>query len=358
MTGADLRPGAPGGTRPYVLGLARFLAARGLGVDILSNGPAAGVPDDCRVVPVSREFLPSSLRFQRALGRWGRRADTSEIGLFHAQRPDDLLVLPFEDGVPPAVCTLHGNPMKGIRRRRGPWLAWAYRRAERKAIRHVEALIAVDSDTARAYRRRYPGLADRIHVIPIAVDVDSFRYLGRESAPGDSLAGRVLLYAGRLSVEKRVDRIVDAVAHTAALSEATLVIAGTGPEEHRLRRIANGAKVRFLGNLAPDRMGTWYRRADALVLASEFEGLPTVALEALASGCPVVALAGCGLDDVLRGGRGILAQSPAELPEAIVSALRLRGSGTTIAIPPEFTWPSVGPRILEVYRTVAPEVVP
>jgi glycosyltransferase involved in cell wall biosynthesis len=154
-----------------------------------------------------------------------------------------------------------------------------------------------------------------------------------------------------------VDAIIRALSMP-PLSGASLRIAGTGPSEENLRRLGRGLAVEFLGPLNRDALKREYETASALVLASEFEGLPTVALEALAAGCPVVALEGNGLDEILPSRGGVLARSLQDLPRAMDAALRLRAAGTRVSLPEEFTWSSVGPRILEVYRKANPGVFP
>ena len=348
VTGANLRPGAPGGTRTYVLGLASYLVSRHVPVDIVSNGPAPDVPRACTVRPVRDDHTPSATRFQRDLRRWATLENLGSFDVLHFQRPDDASFVPSRSSTSTSICTLHGDAVRGVRRRRGALAVWAYNQREARAFPRFRAAIAVDTATAEAYRRRYPGAAARIHVIPNAVDPVFF---GSSAAHDDAaVTGPPLfLYAGRLSIEKRVDRIIDAIADRERLLDASLVIAGSGPEERRLRERANGASVRFEGNLDRAALAAWYRRADALVLASEYEGLPSVALEALALGCPVVALRGCGVDALVAEGGGVLADDPDDLPRALADAMRLRRGGTRARLPDAFTWASVGPQILDVY---------
>jgi len=358
VTGANMGMGTPGGTRSYVLGLSRFLVENRFGVELITNGRVDEAPKGCAVRPARLDYMPSSFRFHRNLRRWATLANLTGVDLIHFQRPDDFAAFLHLNKLPPTVCTLHGDPWSGVRRRRGKLLELAYRRLERKALRRIGAIVAVDSATAEVYSKRYPLIADRLHIIPNAVD-DSFIAEEVRSGDGPSPAQPpVFVFAGRLSVEKRVDRIIAAVTGYPALRGAKLVIAGAGPEEERLRRFANGLPVEFVGQLNRRELSALYRRADALVIASEFEGLPTVALEAVAVGCPVVALEGSGADWIRRDGLGILAPSPGGLSEALAAAVPLRRQGASIHVPSKYTWSSVGPQILDVYRRVREEVKP
>ena len=363
ITGADLRRAAPGGTRTYVLGLASFLVQHGLAVEIFSNGPVEGAPARCQVTRIMIEHVPSSRRFQRGIARWAYRERFRNVGLLHFQRPDDLWPIRRLEALPPAICTLHGDPSKGIRRRHGVGLALAYRLVELATITRFAAIISVDDKTAETYRSRYPSMMTRIHVIPNAADDE---FLKPVSAPSNGHVRRAempsssptFVFVGRLSKEKRVDAIIRGVLSGGAPKGATLLIAGSGPEEEHLRHIANGSKIRFLGNVDHRSMAHLYDSAAALILASEYEGIPTVALEAIASGCPVIAPAGCGLDRLLESGRGFLIADLSELPNAMSQVAKARWNSTPLSLPRSFHWSSVGERLVEVYRTVAPGIAP
>lgn len=348
VTGANLSRGAPGGTRTYVIGLTNYLAARGIKVGILSNGSADGVSRSASVLSVSEEYVPSTRAYQRCLRRWVRRHHRLESELLHLQRLDDLVPIRAEN-LPPVVCTLHGDSARGIGRRRGQLAKLLYSRRESLAIRRCAALVSVDDATTRTYRRRYPEMNHRISTIPVAVDG---LFLEPLEIPPD-LSNPMFLYVGRLSVEKRVDLIIDAV-RSCGLPSVRLEIVGTGPEESRLRRLADGSQVQFLGALPNTSLARLYHAAAGLVLASEYEGLPTVALEAIASGCPVVAPAGCGLDMLLSSSRGVLAQSISTMSDALVSCLDLRRSRPHVTLPSAFTWSVVGEQLLELYRSLVP----
>lgn len=355
VTGADLRRGAPGGTRSYVLGLSRFLCRRGFAVDIVSNGPVEDAPSECRIIPVNSEYRPSTIAFHRSLRRWRPELSLQEASVLHFQRPDDIIPMLRWPRLPPAVCTLHGDAARGIRRRRGLMASWLYLRAEVRALHRFGAIAAVDSRTAETYRRRYPRISPRIEVIPVAVGDSWIRVSSEEDHLPLQAPQPMFLFVGRLSVEKRVDRIIESIARTPALKGAKLIVAGSGPEAAALRRLADGLSVEFLGNLTQEALRPLYHRADALVLASEYEGLPTVALEALASGCPVISLAGSDLETILTDGRGVVVQDPVDLPQAMAASVGMRHSGPPITLPGRFTWSTVGDRILEMYRRAAEE---
>jgi len=124
--------------------------------------------------------------------------------------------------------------------------------------------------------------------------------------------GPVVLSVGRLSPEKRADVLIEAAAR---LTEpgARLVLAGTGPDEDRLRALAasRGAadRVRFLGFVPGSDLPGLYRLADVFAIASPAELQSLVTMEAMASGLPVVAVQAGALGELVHAGEnGFLAR--------------------------------------------------
>ena len=111
---------------------------------------------------------------------------------------------------------------------------------------------------------------------------------------------------GRLALEKNQAMLLKAAAQAMKQGlKAAFVIAGTGPEEMALKKLATqlgiNDAVRFLGQVQ-DRVRL-YRALDLFVLTSRYEGLPMVLLEAMASGVPVVSTDLEGIHHALEGGR-------------------------------------------------------
>ncbi len=159
--------------------------------------------------------------------------------------------------------------------------------------------------------RVYP---DRLRWVPNFVDAAAIR---PKEAPGGPI-----LYAGRLSHEKGVDLLVEAVARRPALR---LEIAGDGPERGALEQLASrrgaGDRVRFHGHLAPDALDALRRRCAVMAVPSRwYENMPLSVLEAFAAGLPVVGTGLGGLPELIEDRvDGILV--PAEDAAALADAL-------------------------------------
>src|SRR5690606_37626457 len=116
----------------------------------------------------------------------------------------------------------------------------------------------------------------------------------------------VLVAAGRLVPQKNFPLLLAAFAQLRAQRPARLLILGEGRERPRLEAAAHelgiAADVALPGHV--DNPYAAYARASLFVLSSDWEGLPTVLIEALACGCPIVATdCPSGPAEILQGGR-------------------------------------------------------
>jgi glycosyltransferase involved in cell wall biosynthesis len=144
--------------------------------------------------------------------------------------------------------------------------------------------------------------------VPKGVDVDVFRPDGPTMRQASGLGGRrVALVVSRLVPIKNVGLAVAAMAAIAdRCRDLVLVIAGDGPMRSALdAQVASarlGDRIVFAGRVAHEDVPSWYRSADVFVLPSEFDNSPNVALEAMASGVPVVATDVGGVRHYVRAG--------------------------------------------------------
>ena len=177
------------------------------------------------------------------------------------------------------------------------------------------------------------GMVDEaIQVIPNFVDPDVYR-----PRPGDlrdlfpEIPGwddparrpRVLFHGSSFRALKRVDDAVRALAMVQSSREVLLVLVGDGPERPRVEALARELgmerRVRFLGPMP--HFDDLLARADLFLLPSETESFGLAALEALASGVPVVASAVGGIREVVKPGATGLLVPPAD-PVALADATR------------------------------------
>jgi glycosyltransferase involved in cell wall biosynthesis len=161
--------------------------------------------------------------------------------------------------------------------------------------------------------------------------------------------GFTILFLGRLIADKGCDLAIDALPH-----DVTLLVAGDGPERARLQAQARAraARVRFVGHVRGEARLDVMAAADALIVPSRVDGAPTVALEAMAAGLPIVATRAGGLPELLGDGEtALLCDAGAiDLGRAIEkirsdTQLRRRLSDNSRHESQNHDWRAAGPRL-------------
>jgi glycosyltransferase involved in cell wall biosynthesis len=134
---------------------------------------------------------------------------------------------------------------------------------------------------------------------------------------GHDDTGHLLLYIGRLSAEKQIERIRPVLE---AMPQARLALVGDGPHRQQLERHFDGTATTFVGYLAGQELASAYASGDAFLFPSSTETLGLVLLEAMAAGCPVVGANRGGIPDIVSDGvNGCLydPDQPASLTTAV-----------------------------------------
>ncbi|MCG8920184.1 glycosyltransferase [Actinokineospora sp. PR83] len=155
---------------------------------------------------------------------------------------------------------------------------------ERAGVRTHRRMVAVSDGIAQELRRI--NRTARVDVVGNGVDARAFDV--REPR------GRDVVFVGRLEIaQKGLDLLVTAFAARAGDLPGDLVLAGTGPDEERLRALAARAgiadRVRFAGWVAGVDKYRLFAGAAVVAVPSRFETFGMVAVEAAAAGSPVVA---------------------------------------------------------------------
>ncbi|MEB3209930.1 MAG: glycosyltransferase family 1 protein [Leptolyngbyaceae bacterium] len=130
----------------------------------------------------------------------------------------------------------------------------------------------------------------------------------------------LLLYVGRLSAEKEIERIKPVLE---SIPNARLALVGDGPYRAELEQIYAGTPTHFVGYLAGKELASAFASADAFVFPSRTETLGLVLLEAMAAGCPVVAARSGGIVDIVDDGINGYLFNPADDQGAIAATQKL-----------------------------------
>ncbi len=148
-------------------------------------------------------------------------------------------------------------------------------------------------------------------VIPTGVDCSRFTPEKYDKGFRDryGMSGkRALLHVGRLSLEKRLDIVLEAMAKLSSKEpNLHLLVVGRGPAEEHYRKMAArlglSNRVVFAGFLQDEELPVAYASCDALVIASTFETQGLVVLEALASGTPVIGIRFRAIPEFVQEGK-------------------------------------------------------
>lgn len=172
---------------------------------------------------------------------------------------------------------------------------WYVPHLYRRVYRHADGYIGVSRGIAEELTDLVgPKRADRVAALPNAVIGPQFMSRANESITHDWLGQsdrRCVVSVGRLAPQKGLELWIDALKQMDAGQRPRWIAIGDGPQRAELtRRVQQSGlsdDVEFLG--AVENPLPWLKAADAMVLPSRYEGLPTVLIEALTLGTPCIA---------------------------------------------------------------------
>jgi L-malate glycosyltransferase len=172
--------------------------------------------------------------------------------------------------------------------------------------------------------------ADKVHLIPNAVDTGRFNSVERDSSLRHNLVGNARLvgiYVGRFDPEKGVELMLQGWAGAfAEHGDAALLLVGSGQLRERLEALAQQLgitkQVVFAG--ASEEVERYMAIADFGILASVQEGLSNTLLECMASGLPMVGSQVSGTEDFVRNGQTGWIFPPGDLPALTGCLERMR----------------------------------
>ncbi|MFQ6392290.1 glycosyltransferase [Nocardia sp. KC 131] len=305
--------------------------------------PALGIPwtggyraaDPRRVADVLAGLRPDVLEVSdrltlRGFGRWARRREVASVMISH-ERLDRLL-----GQVMPSAAARHCADV-----------------ANRRTATDYDIVVCT-TEFARAEFLRVG--AQNVELVPLGVDLELFSPRRHDRALRADLGASghpLLVHCGRLSVEKRVDRSIEAVGalHRAGVA-ARLVVAGEGPRREALERLAKALPslpgglpaVHFTGFISDRSMvAKLLATADVSLAPGPHETFGLAALEALAAGTPVVASRSSALADIVTAECGaVAADHPCDFARAVTDVLALPTAARRKAArsrAEQFTWP-------------------
>lgn len=233
---------------------------------------------------------------------------------------------------------------------------------ERQVARESDLVISVSAAEAVTIAERYGVPREAVRIVRPGVDVERFR---PADEPADRLARPTLLFAARLQPLKAPDLALDVLARLAPQIDARLVLTGGVSEdfqdyrrelEEHAARLGVADRVELAGSQDRAGLAARMQEASVLLLTSWSETFGLVALEAQASGTPVVAwrCAGGVQEAIGAGGLVLGSRDPDVWAEAVASLLsdpprHARACTQARDFALERTWTASAQALAEIY---------
>jgi D-inositol-3-phosphate glycosyltransferase len=374
-----------GGMSVYVRSLARELGRRGHRVDIFTRHPrghntatVAHLATNVRLIELKAgdngydrpsDLCPHLDAFFEALERF-RAKEVLHYDLIHSHywvsgKVGDWAQKAWD--IPHAIMfhTLGAAKNRSMLQEEEPPLRVE---TEARLVRECHRIVAATPRERMDLQRFYGADPGKILVVPCGVDLELFRPLDRVRARrilGFGPDEAIVLFVGRFSPVKGLERLLDAVALIKDFPGLRLVLVGGegagAPAHEELRQRIAGLGIerliRFAGQVEHHRLPEYYSAADALAVPSHYESFGLVSLEALACGTPVVSTPVGAMEQIIvQGVTGSIVPdgSSAVFAECLLSILRDAGGRSggrerARASVLEFSWSRVASALVGQY---------
>ncbi len=234
---------------------------------------------------------------------------------------------------------------------------------EQKLFKKSKMIVAVASSVAQELKE-YGINPHDVTVVGNGVNEEIFT--PKQNISQDGTSERYILYTGRLGLRKGLFDLIECGRIICKkYQDISFLIPGKGEFSDKLQKrvkdIGLQDRFKFLGFVDKDKLIRLYQDATIFVLPSHYEGLPTVLLEAMACGCPVVATKVSGNTDVISSDEnGLLVppKSPKDMANAISLLLdnddmrRRIGSSARRTIEERYTWNKISDKMLKCYGSL------
>lgn len=259
-----------------------------------------------------------------------------------------------------------------------PLIASTRLEVEKKVLEKADRIVAT-SPQEKEHMRSLVSAKGSIDIIPCGTDIRKFGSVNREAAReklGIDPDAKVVFYVGRFDRRKGIETLVRAVAKSQIKDQNLKLVIGGGSrpgqsdgiERDRIEKIVGELGLRdittFPGRLGDDTLPSYYAAADVCVVPSHYEPFGLVAIEAMASGTPVVASDVGGLQyTVVPEETGLLAPPKDDAAFAVAIDRILAnpewakelGKKARVRVEKQFSWDGVASQLGELYTHLLEE---
>lgn len=291
----DITRDSSGGVMSYILNLSKYFISNNFNTVLIGSGQVNDVNVSNKrfseFYSISSNASINNLKFFLKLFSTKALKNIDKNDVIHVQRPEMVIPLSLRTKNK-IVCTLHGGQDIAVRKKKGKLIGSIYNILQNLSFLLVDQLIVVDGKNLNRYITKYPKIKNKISLIPISIDTNRFfpqEKLEARKKFNFSSDEKILLFIGRLEYEKNVAFIIDCFKNITKYN-GKLIIAGTGSLKDILKENSktHSDKIKFLGEIDNTQIPELINCADVMILASFFEGSPTVVKEALCCDVPVI----------------------------------------------------------------------
>ena len=290
---SDPRKKVIGGIGIYSYNLAKYLTKKGFKVIFIGKKQKEKILNkfnNFKFIELNKKPNQSNYIFLKNLFKIAPKLNLNDDIVINAQRPD--WIVPFSKRKNNKIITLHGSHSKNVYLKKGYIIGKIYSRLEKKGLQIADTIISVSEENTKYYKhlyKNYPDIIKKFVTIPVGVDLSKFKGINKHKARekyGFKKSDKVVVYVGRLEKEKNLPLLIRAC-HQANLK---LFIVGNGREEAHLKNFAQKlhSKTIFHDSVSNEAVPETFACGDIFALTSLYEGLPTVLIEALATGLPII----------------------------------------------------------------------
>lgn len=355
----------PGGTRSYTMNLLNFLCSQGIKTTLIGTSRKnKSVDYPFHFIPVTQSEKISSYKFLFFLIIKPVFLKIPRSSIIHTQRPDHMLPFTIFNGRNPKICTLHGAPSKAISFKKNFVISFIYDLIETFVLNRVDKIIAVDEESMAYYIKKYPYLKSKMALVTTGVDTNLFKTLDINNVRnkfGFRENEKIILYVGRIEKEKGIDIAIKSFKKiNEHFNNIKMVIVGNGNYCKELKALAKNlgiTNIEFISQMDHNEIPEIMNCANVFLLCSLYEGMPTVVLEALACGVPVVSTNVGDTKKVVKDNNTgyIINKSKEEdiidkLTESLLSADNFKKN--CIKTAHEYSWQKTATRILRIYNEI------
>jgi len=259
-----------------------------------------------------------------------------------SQRPD--FMFPFRNLPNKKVITIHGNPAEIIRKKKGLLTYMLFRLFEKPALRECDKVIFIDSKTRDEY---LPGLKSKSVIIPPGFNTDAFKpknkkTLRKKLGLPDK---KILIFAGRFEPEKNLDKIISEI--VSQDKDMLLLLIGSGSEKEKLLELSD-KRIKFLSEKPNKVIADYMAVADATIIMSDSEGVPTMVLEGWSLGIPVITNGAGELRNIVMNGKNGYIIKPGQIVNTLNKIKGMKKA--CIESSKRYQWKTIAKELTQEYQ--------